>query len=655
MATRAERAKQARDSATDHQTINRPAYEVPWGTTPDEQGSAAFPAYAASFHKLLEHDATTGQLTPSGIASYNHLLAGLGATTASSDDFDHDEMNLIQLANGGSGQRVLINPRTSKAFSTTGGDIVSYDVAAISQYGTKAQMLAALSLHSASTAAEIVELYAMAVLRDVPFDEYTKPVHQPLVQLALDALNAFGADFKGPKQGLINKVNAGTLFRGNSPGDLRGGYLSKFLLLKRPPLFPSGCAPHVASLIHAEIFFNDFAENLTVPNPNKDREFGLTWNHYVGIQNGLIPDPYKTGDFTKPTVVVTNGRHLGTLVHLDTLYEEFAWALDILTAGAYARNPSSPYSTPASPTAYHAKNEGDGPTLGIPNAAGLLGAVALEAIRAAWTQKWLVARRARPEPMGALVHQRRNGGTEATHGALDARLLDRTAHNAAVSALLNKVKSENKRRGGNVPAAETYLLPQLFPEGSPAHPAWPSGHATVSGACVTVLKAIFNSKLPLLQQTTNYPPFLASDGNPLTIAGELDKLASNVALGRNFGGVHYRSDGEDGILLGEEVAIRFLQDHLRTYQEQLRKDGMFPAEIPGPSTAPTVPHFTLPRRNGQMIRITPTGVTTLLIPVVSSLTAADPTLLTADIVIPAGSGESTSSLAEQVTYDRAVL
>lgn len=101
------------------------------------------------------------------------------------------------------------------------------------------------------------------------------------------------------------------------------------------------------------------------------------------------------------------------------------------------------------------------------------------------------------------------------------------------------------------------------------------------------------------------PPFTDEHGNPLTVGGELDKLASNIALGRNFGGVHFRSDGEHGILLGEKVAIRFLQDHLRTYREKFRShtdpDGKRP-------------FFELTKRNGQRIHITAddaTPVTTM--------------------------------------------
>lgn len=48
----------------------------------------------------------------------------------------------------------------------------------------------------------------------------------------------------------------------------------------------------------------------------------------------------------------------------------------------------------------------------------------------------------------------------------------------------------------------------------------------------------------------------------LTVGGELNKLASNMALGRNRAGIHYRTDGIEGLRLGEATAIRYLQDRL---------------------------------------------------------------------------------------------
>jgi len=53
----------------------------------------------------------------------------------------------------------------------------------------------------------------------------------------------------------------------------------------------------------------------------------------------------------------------------------------------------------------------------------------------------------------------------------------------------------------------------------------------------------------------------------LTIEGELNKLASNISLGRDIAGVHYRTDGDLGIVLGEQVAIGVLQDYVNTFNE----------------------------------------------------------------------------------------
>jgi hypothetical protein len=40
-------------------------------------------------------------------------------------------------------------------------------------------------------------------------------------------------------------------------------------------------------------------------------------------------------------------------------------------------------------------------------------------------------------------------------------------------------------------------------------------------------------------------------------------------MGRDFAGIHYRSDGEAGFLLGEQVAIAILQDMVDTYAEDI--------------------------------------------------------------------------------------
>lgn len=57
---------------------------------------------------------------------------------------------------------------------------------------------------------------------------------------------------------------------------------------------------------------------------------------------------------------------------------------------------------------------------------------------------------------------------------------------------------------------------------------------------------------------------------PLTVGGELNKLAANISIGRNGAGVHWRSDYTQSIRLGEEVAIGILEEQRLTYNENHR-------------------------------------------------------------------------------------
>ena len=58
-------------------------------------------------------------------------------------------------------------------------------------------------------------------------------------------------------------------------------------------------------------------------------------------------------------------------------------------------------------------------------------------------------------------------------------------------------------------------------------------------------------------------------GNPsaMTVEGELNKLAANISIGRNWAGVHYFSDYWESLLLGEQVAIQLLREHMLTVPE----------------------------------------------------------------------------------------
>src|SRR5262249_27733774 len=106
--------------------------------------------------------------------------------------------------------------------------------------------------------------------------------------------------------------------------------------------------------------------------------------------------------------------------------------------------------------------------------------------------------------------------------------------------------------------------------GCPTHPAYGAGHATVAGACTTVLKAWFDENYVIPNPVQPSPDGLSLVpyvGPPLTVGGELNKLATNVAIGSNTAGVHWRSDATGSHKLGEAVALGVLRDQRGCYNE----------------------------------------------------------------------------------------
>ena len=111
------------------------------------------------------------------------------------------------------------------------------------------------------------------------------------------------------------------------------------------------------------------------------------------------------------------------------------------------------------------------------------------------------------------------------------------------------------------------------------HPAYGAGHATVAGACVTILKAFFDTDKKLAEVVSGADQFYAADmdnklhpsvtasGADATVANELDKLAANISIGRNIAGVHYYSDYYDSLRMGERIAVSILEEQMFTYHE----------------------------------------------------------------------------------------
>lgn len=165
------------------------------------------------------------------------------------------------------------------------------------------------------------------------------------------------------------------------------------------------------------------------------------------------------------------------------------------------------------------------------------------------------------------------------------------AHNTAQNSSATVTPKPTLPSGFAVVADDkNFLLPMAFPEGSPTHPAYGAGNATVAGACVTVLKAFFEMFDADGVTAREWPgpvfvadfqdgsggnaneggELVAAPGSPtLTTQGELDKLAMKISNARNMAGVHYDTDYYESIRLGERIAVSILEEHLSMYRESV--------------------------------------------------------------------------------------
>jgi len=273
--------------------------------------------------------------------------------------------------------------------------------------------------------------------------------------------------------------------------------------------------PYVSQLLLLPADFGALAINQVYATLQPPLQYMTTTAAYVAAQNGVVP-PYPAAGPAQP---IQDGAGLAAYTHSDVLYQAYLIAHQVLAKAKHPGNPGIPYHTSATQKGFT--------TLGDPDAAALIGYVAAEALKAVWWQKWFVHLRHRPEVGGLLVHLQQTAG------------FDPTTPNAIVAGSTAVAQSAAANAG-------SFYLPQAFPEGSPTHPAYPTGHGTVAGACITVLKFFWDGNVPI--------PTAAVPNLPLN--GELHKLASNVSFGHGiFAGIHWRSDTVESIKQGEKVAL----------------------------------------------------------------------------------------------------
>ena len=402
------------------------------------------------------------------------------------------------------------------------------------------------ALASDAYAAELVELYWASLLRDVAFTDYASNATAIAAAAELSGL----PEYAGPRE--AGQVTTKLLFRGGfgDPNDAAnprrryfageniGPYISQFLL--QPT--------RLGSLPITQQYLTD----------KSGVDFMLDEDEFQKVQNGIDTGKRLT-ELTSP-LYLHDGRGFAAYTHDDVLYQAYFVAYLVLNTinqpNSPPLNPGNPYLPPHP----GAKTQNGFGTMGQPDIAATLTAIAGAAVKAVWYQKWFVHLRHRPESGGGIVHLQKTGKGDAIQGHVSNTVLN--------SMAVQKSFATN----------HSYFLSQAFPEGSPTHPAYPTGHGAVAGACITALKFFFDGSFAIPKAKLLMP---SSDGKtvvayvppageaPLTVDGELHKLAHNISFGHGIhAGIHWRSDTDTSIELGEAVALRYLREYAQTYNEK---------------------------------------------------------------------------------------
>lgn len=498
------------------------------------------------------------------------------------------------------------------------------------------EMIAAPGCRSVSAAAEIAEVYWMALLRDAPLLAFMDHPNPPgpgcdglaahdaqlgygvaaRVTAAVKAVNTLfdiavrdTADPSRLRTPMDVAAGSGgahivknTLFRGGLHDEQLGPLVSQFFL--QPIGFGTQTIDQVqVPYIAKRDFLTTHGDWLLAQNTGKDRfgrDYGNCNNYSDQLHRGAKYYPTTNGQPDGPVVkrYISTMRDIARFVNRDALHQAyFNAALFLLGAGA-SEDAGNPYRGNR-----YARELGFA-TLGGPDLLTLVSEVASRALKVVWRQKWLVHRRCRPEVMAGLIQMQRNGygGVKRAYGLPTAHP-DFPAFKTELDKTLAEVSAHNASLPGGT---ASYFLPMAFSAGSPSHPAYGAGHATVAGACVTVLKAWFDEdeklvdiyqrfnesqtpkkvapkdppsgRLELLQpgyrkagggleDFCEPQPFTGQDAMKMTVGGELNKLASNVAMGRSMGGVHWRTDNTRSLRVGELIAIEILRKRTAEYAE----------------------------------------------------------------------------------------
>lgn len=592
-------------------------------TSPNGEETSFGAGRLGNYHKSLPHDVLGRVHAPTYQAMVAALTSGdagsletlpVGANRSNAEPFtDTNPPQYAEYPGGAPGYRKLTSPLTGLVYDTQGADAGALAISA------------APEIASPEFAAEMAELYAMALLRDTAFTDIATGTGTAAggiaVQTIIDALGSVpflngsvtgklsrAARRRYESRGTITDGNS--LFRGSTPGSKHGHWVSQFMLSGNSNDSPAGKfvnlnganAPNNAAGpafrgIFAEVGHNDgflffgtqiIDQRSIVAQPGVD--YLTNWAAWLDCQNGVDGNNFDI--FLGRRRYLTTGRDIATYVHYDALYQAYLVACLMMAndGRSFPKDRGMPETRSSTRSAFA--------SFGGPHILSLVTEVATRALKAVWRQKWMHHRRMRPEVAAALITLHAADPNLLGHGdladrvgmlsgAIPASILTAiAAHNVDQNAASRiKPKASPPEGFPTIPDNTNYLLPMAFPEGSPTHPAYGAGHATVAGACVTMLKAFFEmfEADGVTEKAWPWPIFRpafssgnqneggelvpVADAGGYTVQGELDKLAMNIANARNMAGVHYYTDYYESLRLGERVAVSIIEEQLSLYDE----------------------------------------------------------------------------------------
>jgi hypothetical protein len=478
---------------------------APQTTNGDEE---RYPDKCGSYSKAILQDGI-GLVNLNAFQSFKRALNSENPT-----DFENITMG---------GTRALNGPQGGLAVGLEGSDGVQFGNAPCPDNQENAVVVPpAPALASAAYGTELVEMYWASLLRDVAFTDYISNATAAEAAQELSAMPSYA----GPRDG-NGHVTPALLFRGGYPGETIGPYMSQLGVI---PTFLGA---------------QEMSQQMIAYTAGLDYMIDATT--FQQVQNGI--DTGLRNQVDPQRRYLNSGRALGAYTHLDVLYQAYFTAYLVLNTLGVPVNPGNPYVGSSTQNGFG--------SFGQPDFAAAVAAVAGFALNCVWYHKWFVHLRHRPESGGAIVRQILTGHG----GTLAGRVNDNVLHSMAVQRSFSRYGD--------------YFLSQAFPEGSPTHPAYPTGHGTVAGACITVLKFFFDGNFvipnPVVPSSDGLSllPYTGGDAGQITVNGELNKLAHNISFGHGIhAAIHWRSDTDSSIQLGEALAISILQDRALTYNEK---------------------------------------------------------------------------------------